>query len=218
MKIIVLHGDDAEKSYERLTKFIDTAKKRNWEIITNEFPNTPSLFGTDRLIIYRDFKLLTKKEIDNFVRFDGTLVVYHDGVLPMTFLKLMPKDFKLEKFELPKLLFVFLESFYPGNSTRCLKLLHDLTNSQAIELTFFMLSRQLRDLYWISIDPNTNHFQSWQASKLKTQASKFTNVQASAIDNLKLIISKLADIDIKVKTSKTDLLASLDLLIVKQLE
>ena len=212
MKIIVLHGDDSVKSYERLMKFVESAKKRNWEIVTDEFPNTPSLFGTDRLIVYRDYKLLKPQDIKNFDRFDGTLVVYHTAILPQTFLKLMPKDFKMEKFELPKLLFVFLESFYPGNSVRALKLLHDLTDSQAIELTFFMLARQMRDLYWISIDPSSNHFQSWQASKLKNQAGKFT------VEKLKQIISSLSDIDIKVKTSKTDLLTELDLLIVKQLE
>lgn len=212
MKIIVLHGDDTEKSYERLMKFVDAAKKRNWEIITNEFPNTPSLFGTDRLIIYRDFSLLTKNDIKNFDRFDGTLVVYHNGDLPQTFLKMMPADFKMEKFELPKILFTFLESFYPGNSIHALKLLHDLTSSSAIELTFFMLARHLKDLYWVSIDPSTSVYPSWRLSKLKFQAEKF------GIEKLKQIISELADIDIMVKSSKTDLLTSLDLLIVKQLE
>ena len=36
MKIIVLHGDDSEKSYTRLTKFIKEAKKRNWEIVNDK--------------------------------------------------------------------------------------------------------------------------------------------------------------------------------------
>ena len=56
MKIIVLHGEDSQKSYARLTKFIDSAKSRGWEIVTDEFPNTPSLFGINRLIIYRDYR------------------------------------------------------------------------------------------------------------------------------------------------------------------
>lgn len=212
MKVIVLHGDNSEASYERLIKFVDTAKKRNWEIVTDEFPNTPSLFGNERLIIYRDFSLLSKKDINNFDRFDGTLVVYHEGVLPQAFLKLMPADFKMEKFELPKILFIFLESFCPGNSTKCLKLLHGLTETEAVELVFFMLSRHLRDLYWVTVDPKTSQFPSWRLSKLKFQAEKF------GIDMLKQIIGRLSDIDIEVKTSKADLLTSLDLLIVKQLE
>jgi hypothetical protein len=212
MRIIVLHGDDTAKSYDRLSKFIETAKKRSWEIVTDEFPNTPSLFGTERLIIYRDYKLLTSKDIKNFDRFEGTLVIYHPGDLPQTFIKQMPKDFKMEKFEMPRILFTFLESFYPGNSERSLKLLHDLIKTTAIELIFFMLARHLKDIYWVTIDPQTDQYPSWRLSKLKSQANKFT------INNLQSIIGKLAEIDIAVKTSKADLLTELDLLIVKQLE
>jgi DNA polymerase III delta subunit len=47
---------------------------------------------------------------------------------------------------------------------------------------------------------------------LKYQAEKF------GLEKLKQIIGQLSDIDIEVKTSKADLLTSLDLLIVKQLE
>lgn len=212
MKIIVLHGDDSVKSYERLTKFIDSAKKRGWEIITDEFPNTPSLFGLDRLIIYRDYKLLSKQDIKNFDKFDGTLVVYHDSELPQTFLKQMPTDFKMEKFELPKILFVFLESFYPGNADRALRLFHDLLKNTVAELISFMLARHLKDLYWIKVDPKSSQFPAWRAGKLISQASKFKD------GKLELIINKLAEIDIKVKSSKADLTTSLDLLMVKQLK
>lgn len=212
MKIIILHGDDTAKSYDRLTKFIDTAKARSWEIVTNEFPNTPSLFGAERLIVYRDYKLLTKQDVKNFDRFDGTLVIYHEGVIPLTFLKSLPKDTKIESFELPKILFTFLESFYPGNSKRSIQLLHQLVKTDAVELVFFMLCRHIRDLYWITIDPTSSQFPSWRAGKLKTQASKFT------VGQLQRLISLFSDIDISVKTSKTDLLTSLDFLIVKQLK
>lgn len=212
MKVIVLHGDDTDKSYKRLSTFMDAAKKRGWEIITDEFPNTPSLFGIDRLIIFRDYKLLTKNDIKNFAMFDGTLVIYHNSILPQTFLKLMPQDFKMEKFELPKILFTFLDSFYPGNSKHCLSLLHDLTKNTATELVFFMLSRHLKDLYLVSIDPKTTQYPSWRLSKLKQQSSKFGQ------EKLKQIINKMADSDIKVKTNKADLLVELDLLIIKHLE
>lgn len=212
MKIIVLHGDDTIRSYERLMKFVETAKKRGWDTLYDEFPNTPSLFGTERLIIYRDYTLITKQDIKNFERFDGTLVVYHTSTLPQTFIKLMPPDFKMETFELPKLLFSFLESFCPGNQTKSIKLLHDLTKTQPVELTFFMLARHLKDLYVVTVDPKTNQYPSWRFSKLVSQANKFKE------DKLKRIISELANIDILVKSSKADLLTALDLLMVKQLE
>ena len=124
----------------------------------------------------------------------------------------MPADFKLEKFELPKILFTSLESFYPGNSERAIRLLHDLIKTEAVEMIFFMLSRHLRDLYWISTDPKSPQFPAWRASKLKSQANKF------GTERLIQIISDLSDIDIDVKTSKANLLTSLDLLMVKQLK
>jgi DNA polymerase III delta subunit len=212
MKIIVLHGQDSNKSYDRLTKFIDVAKKRSWEIVTDSFPNTPSLFGNERLIIYRDYKLLSKTDIKNFVKFDGTLVIYHAADLPATFLKEIPKDAKIEKFDLPKLLFVFLESIYPDNSKNCLKLLHEVVKTEPTELVMFFIARHFRDLYWVSVDPTSTGFPSWKVGKLKSQANKFT------INNVKLIINNLAEIDVKVKSSKADLLTELDLLLIKELK
>lgn len=212
MKIIVLHGEDSNKSYLRLSRFMDTAKKRSWEILYNEFPNTPSLFGSERLLIYKDYRLLTKKDIENFEKFDGTLVVYHEHDLPASFIKLMPQDFKMEKYDLPKLLFIFLETLYPGNSVNSIKLLHEVTNAQPPELVMFFIAKHFRDLYWVKKDPDSTGFPSWKAGKLKTQASKLS------VEKLELIINKLAEIDIKVKTSDENLLTALDLLIIKELE
>lgn len=212
MKIIVLHGEDSQKSYARLAKFIDTAKSRGWEIITDEFPNTPSLFGTERLIIYRDYRKLTKNDIKNFDRFEGTLVIYHDSDLPLTFIKLMPADFKMEKFDLPKLLFGFLESLVPKNSDKSLNLFHEVLKSTPPELVFFFIARHFRDLYWVMTDPASSGFPSWKAGKLKSQASKFS------VSELKEIINRLSEIDVNVKLSKGDLTHELDLLVMKQLK
>ncbi len=212
MKIIVLHGQDTAKSYVRLTKFIDTAKSRGWEIIYDEFPNTPSLFGAERLIIYRDFHLLTKNDIKNFEKFDGTLVVYHNSDLPSLFLKQMPPSFKMEKFDVPKLLFVFLESLYPGNSERCIKLLHEVVKSEPVELVFFFIARQMRDLYWVLNSKGESVFPTWKAGKLKSQAGKI------GTEKLKELINLLAEIDVRIKSTKADLLTELDLMIIKQLE
>jgi hypothetical protein len=212
MKIIVLHGEDSAKSYSRLSKFMDTAKSRGWEIFTDQFPNTPSLFGTERLIVYRDYKLLTKNEIKNFDKFDGTVVIYHDNEVPALFLKQLPKETKIEKFDMPKLLFAFLESIYPENSKRALTLLHEVIKTEAVELVMFMLSRQLRDLYWVKKDPSSTGFPPWKLNKLKSQANKFSESQlAQMLDNLSVI-------DIDTKTSKANLLTELDLMLVKQLK
>jgi len=212
MKIIILHGDDSIKSFARLSKFIDSAKSRGWEIITDEFPNTPSLFGNDRLIIYRDYKLLSKNDINNFSKFDGTLVIYHEGIIPQAFLKSLPKDTKIEEFKLPVLLWNFLDGLYPGNSIRSIKEFHKIIERDAPEMIFTLITKLFRDLYWVKIDSSALSYQGWRIQKLKSQSSKFT------IDQLKYLIEKLSETDIKVKTSKADLVSELDLLIIKQLE
>lgn len=211
MKIIVLHGEDTEKSYERLVKFVDSAKSRGWEIISDELPATPSLFGVERLIVYRDYKLLTKADIKKFAKSEGTLAIYHQGILPQIFLKSLSKDVRVEKFDLPKLLFVFLESIYPGNEKRCVKLLHDLTKNTAIELVFYMMTRHLRDLYWVLTDSDSMPIPSWRLSRLKSQANKF------GVDRIKQMIRELSRIDIEIKTGVSDTTMSLDLFVIKNL-
>jgi DNA polymerase III delta subunit len=212
MKIIVLHGEDSLKSFDRLTKFIESAKNRGWEVITDEFPNTPSLFGNDRLIIYRDYKLLSKNDIKNFDKFDGTLVIYHDDNLTVTFLKTLPKDTKIEEFKLPVILWNFLDGLYPGNSERSIKVFHQIIERDAPEFVITLIARLFRDLYWVKVDVATLPYPSWRVGKLKSQAFHFTN---SLLTDL---LNNLSDIDIKVKTSKADLVSELDLMIIKQLK
>jgi DNA polymerase III delta subunit len=69
MKIIVLHGEDTNKSYERLKKFINVAKERSWEVdflddsnlSIKENLSSSSLFGGERFFILKDIKKLGKK-------------------------------------------------------------------------------------------------------------------------------------------------------------
>ncbi|MDP1710041.1 MAG: hypothetical protein Q8L28_00265, partial [bacterium] len=136
MKIIVLHGEDSIKSFERLKKFIETAKRRSWEIVNinesslsiQETLSGTSLFETKRFYILRDVKKLGKKELGwvsiNSDSIKGTLVICHDDVISQLILKALPKDTTIECFTLPKIIWGFLEHLYPGNSKICLRELH----------------------------------------------------------------------------------------------
>ncbi len=212
MKIIVLHGEDIGKSYERLQNFINEAKKRNWEILYDDPALTPSLFGQERLLIIRDYKLLNKKILGSLGKVDGTLVIYHESDLSKTFLQTLSKDAKIEEFKLPKLIWTFLEHLLPGNSEKCVQEFHKIIERDAPEFVFTLIAKQFRDLYWVKEDSKSFPFPSWKASKLKVQGDKF---KASKI---KKIIEKLSEIDVLVKTSKANLVSSLDLLLIKQLE
>lgn len=206
MKIIVLHGDYTTKLYERLTKFIEVAKKRGWEIINDEISQTPSLFNIERLTIIRKYNLLfPRRDIPNILRAPGTLVIYHEGNIPQLFLKELPKETKIEEFKLPKLIWHFLDNI-------SVKLLHEVIKTEPVEFAFTLLSKRFRDLYWIQASPKTLNLQPWQLSRLKRQAQKYTTREVVQI------INKLAEIDVKVKTSKADLISELDLLLIKSLE
>lgn len=138
MKIIILHGEDTNKSYQRLTKFIDTAKSRDWEIIYDEVSATSSLFGNQRLFVIKDYRILPK----NLNKLEGTLVIYHEGNLPVTILNKY-KDAKVEKFDLPKIIWKFLD--HPT-----VKLLHDLIKKEPIELVFHLFAKRFRKTKYVS--------------------------------------------------------------------
>jgi hypothetical protein len=200
MKIIVLHGDNTEKSYERLTDFIRVAKNRGWEILYDDLGVTPSLFGTEKLIVIREYKLITKKSLETLAKISGTLVIYSEGNLPATFLKLLPPDTKVEKLDLPKLIWNFLDK--PSVNS-----LHEVVKNEPVEFIFALFARRIRDLY---ITPET--YQPWQIGKLKSQRVKFTDT------DLKEMIKDLSRIDIEAKTGRADLLSSLDLLIIQNIQ
>lgn len=224
MKIIVLHGDDTEKSYGRLQKFVEVAKERSWEVIYmddspqsfEEVLSATSLFGGERFFILRDIKKLGKKETSwlnkKYPELSGNLIIYHDGLLNVTFLKSLPKDIKIEEFKLPVLLWNFLDNLTPGYVERNIKTLHKIIEKQPIEFIFSLIAKQFRDLYWAKIGATGNQIPGWKLLKFKTAASKFSEEQ------LKEIIGKLSEIDIKVKTSRANLTDELDLLILKHLE
>lgn len=224
MKIIALHGDDIQRSYLRLKKFIDTARERSWEIefiddspqSFEEILTASSLFGNERFFILKNVKKLTKKELSwlnkKYNDLLGNLIIYSETPLSATLVKDLPKDTKFEEFKLPVLLWNFLDKLAPGNSSGLVVTFHKIIEKSPPEFVFSLMARQIRDLYWIKIDPSSRAFPPWRASKLKSQASTFT------ISQLKTLLNEMAILDIKVKTSKTDLVSSLDLLILKHLE
>lgn len=222
MKIIVLHGDNERASYQRLEKFIEVAEARDWQV---NFLDSPegisekligvSLFGKQPFFVIRSINKWppsTLKKIKKVLeKGEGTVVIHHNDFLGKTILESFPKGVKLEEFKLPRLIFDFLDSFYPGNSKRTLTLLHEVLKKELPEFVFALLARHLRDLYWAKTD-SPLPVPSWRAQKLKNQAAKFSN------EELKNIIKSLSETDIKVKTSQAELASSLDLLTITLLK
>lgn len=181
MQTIVLHGNDTTKSYERLTKFINVAKKRGWDIVSDKIEDTPSLFGVEKLIIIRDYKIIGKTELTLISKIPGTLVIYHQSKIPAPQLKGLKPD-TVELFELPELLWKFLDNMTING-------FHELLKTQAPEYLMAMISWKLKQRY------------------LKNPSEKTGKA-----------ILELAEIDIKSKTGKADLVLSIDLLLTKSLK
>lgn len=141
MKTIVLHGNDNNKSYERLQKFISEARKRGWKITDfsiQEIENQ-SLFGEECFYLLYDYKLLDKKTVEKLKKYSGNLIVYNTGKIPVPTLKSLNAD-KTELFELPQVLWKFLDNI-------TIKGLHEIIKTQPLEYIFAMIAWKLKQNY-----------------------------------------------------------------------
>jgi len=223
MKIILIHGDNVDKAYRQYQIYLDKAKNKNWEIIFIDLKKSTfsesiiskSLFTNKTLHILlnanqisdKDAKWLKVKQKD----LDNLLIIYNEGNVNKTKLKGI-KIQKEEKFELPKYIWKFLDSFYPGNSKDCIKLFYNTIENEHVEFVFSLISKTLKDLYLIKIDKEALPYPGWRVEKLKRQSDKFNK------SLLKDIINDFAHIDIKVKTSRSNLTDLLDFSISTKLE
>lgn len=225
MKTILLHGDNSIRGYERLQELIEVAKKRGWNVIKVDSNNkltlpevftVDSLFNEERLYVIENLNKLNKKDLDwlkkNAEKIPGTLIIYHHSLLTDSKAKALPKLSKKEEYKLPKQIFKFLESFYPGNAEKSIELLHQVIKEDEPEFVFNLLSRHLRDLQMIKMDLKSLAYPSWRLSKLSKQAKLFQEKQI--ID----LIELLAEVDVRVKSSKETILDSLDFIIAAELE
>lgn len=219
MRISLIHGEDNEKAYANFREVVESSREKGFEVIgIDDIHKISSQFLFEDKVVFvlekpgkvklSDWKWFSKVTS----KYNSNLIIYVEGNASAVITKSLPKDAKVQKFELPKTIFAFLDSFYPGNAKKCLMLLDDLVKNEPIELVFYLLARQLRDLYWASVSKESMPIPDWRILKLGSQAKKFSD------ENLKEIINELSEIDIRIKTSSEDLRSSLDFLIVKHLE
>ncbi len=219
MRISLIHGEDTSKSYKRYTELINQSKQRGFEItsiddvkkiVGQSLFEDKTVFTLDKpnKVKPTDWKWLK----ENASKYNSNLLIFYEGNAPITVTRNLPKDAKLEKFELPRIIFQFLDSIYPGNIKNSLKLLNDLSKNEAAELVLYLTARHLRDLYWAAVSPSDLNLPPWRKNKLVTQAKRIGEVK------LKNMINDLSSIDIKTKTSDENLKDLLDIFVVKHLE
>lgn len=126
------------------------------------------------------------------------------------------KNIKIEKFDLPKIIFKFLDSIEPNNGQSSIKLFHETLETESAELLFFMIVRKFRILLGLSnnngqpIDEVKN-MQPWQQSKVQKQANDFGQ------DRLLDVYNKLFYIEssFKVGLLPTSLINAIDFLLLE---
>src|SRR3989344_8569406 len=222
MGIIVIHGDNINKSFERLSYYKKSAINRKLEIrkITpadniSEKLTSVSLFGNDSLLVIEDIKRTNKKDLkwlkENLNAIDNDLILYEPSQLTRTILNYFPKA-KIEEFKLPKLIWKFLDEFYPKNAKNTLKLLHSIIESEAAEPIIGLINWRLLDILTFIKNPQKILYDTWRLNKLENQSKKFSQAKVTRI------LEKLAKADYESKIGKADIITSLDLIIASELE
>lgn len=224
MNITLIHGEDKSKSGQKLIELMDYYKNKGTSIERidlrdkdiNDVLSSVSLFPGERVFIIEDIKSISdgtlawlKKNADNM---ESDMILYSDKELTKTQINSLPNIHKEYNHKIPKVIWSFIESFYPGNAKNCLQLFRKVVKNEPDQFVFEMLARQVRDLYWVKMDPKGYDGPSWKKGKLASQASKFTQ------EDLKIVIEKLADADVKSKTSNDKLPDLLDFIIITELE
>ncbi len=220
MKVVIISGEDTQKARKRFGDIIAKMATRNTQAVvvkagTGELMRAVgggNLFAEEQLFTVDNGKELSAEEIGYIssidVREPGNLLIFIAGTVPQAIAKGLPKATH-ENFAIPKDLFPFLESLYPGNAKTALLLYARLTESEAPELVSAMILRHLRDLWWVTQDPRSIGYPDWRVGKLTKQAQKYQN------DSLVSLYETLVNLDVSVKKGEDSLETSLDYVIAK---
>jgi len=224
MKTIVIAGDDTEKINLRLRQLIQSAKEKSYSIskISDANVNLESLlrasdlFFDKKFILVEKISFLTKDDfaaISKYSDFQNlVLCILSQKAVSRQKLKLLGSNLKVESYNLPAVIWKFLDSLKPKNAKNALDYLSKVSEVEPIELTFHLLSQRFIQLYLAKVKPSELKLQSWQVVRLQSQAENYSE------RDIKALIEKLSEIDVEAKTGKGDLRSLLDFFIAANLE
>jgi DNA polymerase III delta subunit len=225
--MILLHGENIIASRQKLKEsIVSFEQKKTGEVLKFEGNNLSlinlkqalsplSLIGGDKLIVIENLfggrKSKEKEKVIDFLKKENPegLIVWEgkkiDGRLITSF-----KSQTL-KFDLPVIIFRFLDALLPDNSRMSLNLFHQCLAQDPPEIIFYMMIKHFR-LLIIAADLGSEglgKMDSWRQEKIINQAKKF------GLNRLLQIYRQFLEIDWRQKTGKApfDLISELDLLL-----
>lgn len=211
--MIILHGEDANKSYGRLTVLTDELKEKQIEVTTQDASEVSittlrqqmgsnDLFGVQKCFVIKNFlssaKSKNKEKIIESLKnqSDHQIILWENKKLTATALKNFPKA-KVEIFSISPVIFKFLDSLRPGNTKSILmswkKLQEEGTEP---EFVFAMLVRQFKLLIQAKSDSSYLKLAPYPAKLIANQATYYT------LERLLNIYQHLYEIDLRIKTGK----------------
>lgn len=155
--IFIYHGDD---QYQSLQAFqLKTDEYQNFEQLRfdnknidydklNQFVNSASLFGSDKVLILDNSFSLVKTNLEKLQKIilnnqDVDVIIWQDKTLKPTEISVF-KSALQTKFPLDKKLFACLSSLKPGNIHTFCELYQHTISQEPFELFFFWLKNNIR--------------------------------------------------------------------------
>ncbi len=210
--MIILHGENQVQSRARLQQIKE--KERQKELVnlngkTLELSvliqalEAGSLFGGDRLVVVENIlSSPASKRLTEILEYligqqARDLVIWEEKAVSAAALKKIGGE--AEEFKISSTVFSFIESISPSNTKMILKGFDQALEHDAVELLFFMLVRQIRQLIQVVSDQASFRGPSWLVGKLARQGRAF------GLKRLLSMHQQLYEIDKGIKMGKTNL-------------
>lgn len=225
--MIILHGENIIASRQKLKEEIELFKKKeNGEILRFEGNDinlitlrqaldSLSLIEGNKLIVLENLfsgrKSKEKEKIIDYLKKNNpnNLLIWEGKKIDGRSLASFKN--KTLKFDLPVIIFRFLDSLLPNNSQVSLNLFHQCLNQDPPEILFYRIIKQFRLLILATdLGPKgLEAMESWRQQKLINQGQKF------GLNRLLKIYRQFLEIDYRQKTGKSpfNLVSELDLLL-----
>jgi len=211
--LTIIHGENIIASRNFLFSSIQSAKRKNQEIIKFNPKNlTPeglttafegSLFSQQKLIVIESLKSipfsLKKPIIDciNRHKESNDIIIFEEKTAQNTWLRQFPNAAN-RLFKPSPIIFHFLDSLGVKNKKQTLQLLNQLFTQKATGLAFYFLIKRLENLILVKEKKlaSLSVKAPWQKQKLIQQSQNFTQQQ------LTNFLSQLAVLDFRQKTGQ----------------
>lgn len=210
--ITLLHGDNESASRTYLSTLKQEAKDKEIRIVDGrsldeksliETVESRSLFNNSVLFIIEQLfgklgkKLKLQEQYTVILKNaskNADIILWEKKEAGAILLKLLGPTASVKLFNIPSVIFQFLDALEPHSAPKLLGLFKQTVQTEAPELVHALLSRRLRQLLMVFDGTVPPGLQSWQVGRLTRQAKLFT------MDKLLTMYQNLLDIEFSIKS------------------